>query len=326
LKFVRSTWSLVKETFSEWSAAKAPRLGAALSYYTVFSLAPVLLVVIAVAGFFLGPEAAQGRLTEQLTGLLGQDAASVVQGMLAKAGERKAGIIATAIGLATLLAGATGVMLELQGALNTVWEVVPKPGRGIKGILKDRALGLALVISIGFLLLVSLVLSAALAAFSGLLESIMPGAVVLGYVLNNAVSIFVIGAFFALLFKALPDAKIAWRDVWVGSLVTSFMFHIGKFAIGLYLGKASVGSAFGAAGSLAILLIWIYYSSQIVLLGAEFTRVYANRYGSRVVPDANALPAPSGPELRIALDKKLKQDERNKRQDGKGERASAQPD
>jgi membrane protein len=309
LKFLRAAWALIKETFSEWSAAKAPRLGAALAYYTVFSLAPILLVVIAVAGFFLGPEAAQGRLTEELGGLLGADAASVVQTMLAKASERKAGIAATIIGLVTLLAGATGVMIELQGALNTVWEVVPKPGRGIKGILKDRALGLALVISIGFLLLVSLVASAALAAFSDVLDRIMPGAVVLGYVLNNTVSIAVIGAFFALLFRVLPDAKIAWRDVWVGALVTSTLFHIGKFAIGLYLGKASVGSAFGAAGSLAILLIWVYYSAQIVLLGAEFTRVYANRFGSHVVPDKDAVPAPSDPQERIAQSKQLKRDE-----------------
>jgi membrane protein len=323
MRFLRAAWALIKETCSEWSTAKAPRLGAALAYYTVFSLAPILLVVIAVAGFFLGPEAAQGRLTDELAGLLGADAASVVQSMLAKAGERKAGILATVVGLVTLLAGATGVMIELQGALNTVWEVVPKPGRGIKGILKDRALGLALVMSIGFLLLVSLVLSAALAAFSDVLERIMPGAVVLGYVLANTITIAVIGAFFALLFKVLPDAKIAWRDVWVGALVTSALFHVGKFAIGLYLGKASVGSAFGAAGSLAILLIWVYYSAQIVLFGAEFTRVYANRHGSHVVPDKDALPAPSEPELRIAMDKKLKKDEREQRQGGDGAPKSA---
>lgn len=288
----RSTRFLVVTTFREWSSDQAPRLGAALSYYTIFSLAPVLVVVMAVAGFFLGPEAAQGRLNAQLDSLFGSEGASIVQAMLVKAGERKAGLMATAIGLGTLLLGATGVMLELQSALNAVWKVVPKPGRGFTVILRDRALALGLVISIGFLLLVSLVLSAALAAFGDMLGRIVPGGLALGYFLNYGVSLFVVGAFFSLLFRLLPDAKISWHDVWIGALVTSALFHVGKLLIGLYLGKASVGSAFGAAGSLAILLVWIYYSSQIVLLGAEFTRVYANHFGSHVVPKPDALPAP----------------------------------
>lgn len=303
--FLSSVWFLVRETFREWSNDQAPRLGAALSYYTVFALAPILLVVIAVAGFFLGPKVAQGHLSQQLNDLLGSQAASVVQTMLVQAGEHKAGIVATLVGLGTLLIGATGVMLELQAALNTVWKVVPKPGSGVKRVLLQRVLSLALVISIGFLLLVSLVMSAALAAFGDLLGRLLPGGLLLGYALNYGVSLFVVGLFFALLFKLLPDARISWRDVWIGALVTSVLFHIGKFAIGLYLGKASVASAFGAAGSLAILLVWIYYSSQIVLLGAEFTRVYANRFGSHVVPKPGAMPAPSDPHQLLALQKQL---------------------
>jgi membrane protein len=216
-------------------------------------------------------------------------------------------------------------MMELQAALNTVWGVVPKPGRGLEHMLKNRALGLGLVLSIGFLLLVSLVLSALLSAFGGFLVRLMPAAAVLGYVLNYGVSLFVIALFFGLLFKVLPDAKVAWHDVWVGSLVTSLLFHVGKFAIGMYLGKASVASAFGAAGSLAILLVWVYYSSQIVLWGAEFTRVYANRYGSHVEPAKDAMPAPSEPRARAVLEKQLKNANRDQpvAEDGHGDRQRA---
>jgi membrane protein len=306
MKRLRTGWNIMKATFKEWSTARASRLGAALSYYTVFSLAPILLVITAVAGLFLGAEAAQGQLTSELNSLLGPEAGSVVQTMLAKASERKSGIIATIVGLVTLVAGATGVMLELQSALNTVWHVTPKPGRGIKGVLKDRTIGLALLISLGFLMIVSLGASAALAGFGHLLERLMPGAAVLGFILNLSLSLALISGFFALLLKVLPDAEIAWRDVWIGSVVTSVLFHIGKVAIGLYLGHASVTSAFGAAGSLAVLLVWVYYTSQIVLLGAAFTRVYAERFGSHVRPDEDAVPAASEPQARIAAESALK--------------------
>ena len=308
MKLAKNAWLLIKESFKEWLADKAPRLGAALSYYTVFSLAPVLVVVIAVASLVLGAEAAQGKIVDQLGGLLGEDGASVVQDMLRNADRTGGGVIATVIGIATLLIGATGVMVELQASLNTVWKVMPKPGQAIKTLIKSRVVALALVIAIGFLLLVSLALSAALAAVSGWLSNLLPEWLVLAYVLNYGVSMFVIAAFFALLFKVLPDAKVAWRDVWIGALVTSALFHLGKFAIGLYLGQASVASSFGAAGSLAVLLVWIYYSAQIVLLGAEFTRSYANHFGSLVVPDKNAVPAPHGDVERLAQERKLAQD------------------
>jgi membrane protein len=289
----RNGWPLLRETVSEWSADRAPRLGAALSYYTVFSLAPVLLVAIAVAALFLGTEAAEGKIVQELEGLLGRDAAAGVQTMLKSSGRRDGGVLATLIGISTLLLGATGVMVELQSALNTVWKVRPKPGQTIKTLLRTRLLSLALVISLGFLLLVSLVMSTALAAVSGWLTELSPQWAVLGFVLNEGVSLLVVALLFGLMFKVLPDAKVAWRDVWIGAFVTSLLFHVGKFLIGLYLGRAAVASAFGAAGSLAVLLVWVYYSAQIVLLGAEFTRVYANRFGSHVVPDEHAVQAPA---------------------------------
>jgi membrane protein len=302
----RKVWPVVKDTFSEWRTDKCPRLGAALSYYTVFSLAPVLILVIAVAGLFLGREAAQGKIVEQLAGLLGVDAAKMVQAAVLKASTNDGGLRASVLGIVTLLVGATGVMVELQDALNTVWKVLPKPGASVKRFLRARLLALALVLSLGFLLLVSLVMSAGLEFFVSWAGGFLPDWVALGYVLNYVVSIGVIALFFALLFKLLPDAKVAWKDVWFGALFTSVLFHLGKYLIALYIGRASVASTFGAAGSLAVLLVWIYYSSQILLLGAELTRAYANRYGSRVVPDENAIPAPHAAPERLAVEKRIK--------------------
>jgi membrane protein len=303
----RKIWPVLKQTFSEWSTDKCPRLGAALSYYTVFSLAPVLILAIAVAGIFLGHDAAQGKIVDQLSGLLGADAARLVQAAVLKSSQHQAGVWATIVGLATLLVGATGVMVELQDALDTVWKVLPKPGGSVKRFVRARILALALVLTLGFLLLVSLVLSAGLEVFVHWAGSWLPKWVALGYILNYVVSIGVIALFFALLFKWLPDAKVAWKDVWFGALVTSVLFHVGKYLIALYIGRASVASTFGAAGSLAVLLVWIYYSSQILLLGAEMTRAYADRYGSRVVPDENAIPAPHAAPERLAIEKGIKE-------------------
>jgi membrane protein len=302
MKFLR----LFTASAREWSNDKAPRLGAALSYYTIFSLAPVLLLVVAVAGMFLGSDAAQGKIVDQLSGLLGTEAATVIQTMLEKAGQHKGGILATVIGFVTLVVGATGVLIELQDALNTVWKVVAKPGRGVKGILRDRLLSFGIVLGFGFLLLVSLVLSAAVSVLDSWIGGLIPGWVIVGYVLSYGLSLGLVAGVLAAIFKILPDVKISWRDVWVGALVTSVLFHIGKFGISLYIGKASVASTFGAAGSLAVLLVWIYYSSQIVLFGAEFTRVFANEYGSRVVADDNAIPVPETPLARAAMEEKIK--------------------
>ena len=307
MRFLRNAWQLVREAASEWSNDKAPRLGAALSYYTIFSLAPVLLMTIAVAGLVLGPQAAEGHIVTQLAGLLGADAAKAIQTLLEKANHKSSGILATVVGSVTLIVGATGVLIELQDALNTVWKVVTKPGRGIKGILRDRMLSFGIVLGFGFLLLVSLVLSAAVALLDSWIGALIPGWVVVGYLLSYGISLGLVAFVLAAIFKILPDAKIAWRDVWVGALVTSLLFHAGKFGISIYIGKAGVASAFGAAGSLAVLLVWIYYSSQIVLFGAEFTRVYANRYGTHVVPSDNAIQVPETPLARAEMEKRIKQ-------------------
>jgi membrane protein len=292
VKFLRKAWQLVKEAASDWNDDKAPRMGAALSYYTIFSLAPVLLLVIAVAGLALGHQAAQGKIVAQFSGLLGNDAAKAIETMLQKVSDRGHGILATVIGFVTLIAGATGVMVELQDALNTVWKVVPKPGRGVKGILRDRLLSFGIVLGFGFLMLVSLVLSAMVSILDSWLGGLIPGWIVAGYVLSYGLSLGLVALVLAAIFKILPDVKMAWSDVWVGALVTSALFHAGKLGISVYIGKAGVASTFGAAGSLAVLLVWVYYSSLIVLFGAAFTRAYANRYGTHVVPDDNAVAVP----------------------------------
>jgi membrane protein len=289
---LRDTIGLARQTLRAWSEDKAPRIGAALSYYTIFSMAPLLVLVIAVVGLIYGPDAVRGRIVEQMSGLVGKEGAQLVQTMIAKASEPRAGIIASVIGIGTLLLGATAVLMELHDALNTVWKVVPRPRRGWRGMMRDRLLSFGVVLAFGFLLLVSLVLSAGLAAVGTRLQGTLPGWVVLAYVANYGISVLVVTLLMGTLFVVLPDVKIAWRDVWVGSFVSAVLFHLGKLAIGLYLGRASVGSPFGAAGSLAVLLVWIYYTSQVFLLGAEFTRVYVTRFGTRPQPKRGAVLAP----------------------------------
>ncbi|HJQ83928.1 MAG TPA: YihY/virulence factor BrkB family protein [Candidatus Binatia bacterium] len=289
MRWLRMGWGLVREAFGDWSEDKAPRLGAALAYYTVFSIAPLLLIVIAIAGMVFGPEAARGQIVAQLETLIGPDAARAVQEMLANAQRPSAGIVATVVGVVTLLLGASGVFGQLQDALNTVWEVEPKPGRGIMGIVRDRFLSLTMVLGTGFLLLVSLVLSAVVASAGEVLRGLGPGLEAVGHVVELVISFGVVTLLFAGIFKYLPDVQIAWRDVWIGAVVTAFLFVVGKVAIGLYLGHASIASAYGAAGSLVVLLVWVYYSAQILLFGAELTQVYANRSGKRVRPAENAV-------------------------------------
>lgn len=284
----RALWQLLKEAASDWSHDHAPRLGAALAYYTVFSLVPFLVVVIALIGLAFGQEAAQSAILGQIADLVGEQSASGIKDMILRADRPSTGLLATGLALVTLLVGASGVFGQLQDALNTVWGVEPKEGRGLWGFIKDRFLSFVAVLGTGFLLLVSLVLSSALAAagkwFSGWLP--LPEAVL--HVMNFVISFVVITALFALIFKILPDAQVAWRDVWVGAALTAALFTIGKFALGLYLGKSNVASGYGAAGSLVLVLLWVYYSAQIMLYGAEFTQVYANRLGERIVPAHDA--------------------------------------
>lgn len=281
-------------------------MGAALSYYTIFSLAPVLLMAIAVAGLVFGTRAAEGKIVAQFGGMLGVEAANVIQTMLEKVSNRGSGIVATVVGAVTLLVGATGVLVELQDALNTIWKVVPRLGRGLRGILHDRLLSFGIVLGFGFLLLVSLVMSAALAVLNSWVGALIPGWVVVGYLLSYGISLGLVALVLAAIFKILPDVEMSWSDVWVGALVTSVLFHVGKFGISIYIGKAGVASTFGAAGALAVLLVWVYYSSLIVLYGAEFTRAYANRHGSHVVPSDNAIQVPETPLARAAMEKQIK--------------------
>jgi membrane protein len=294
MKKLNEFWSLLKETANDWLEDKAPRLGAALAYYTVFSLAPLLLIAIAVAGFFFGQDAARDQIAQEIQGLVGEQGGQVVRTMLEHADKPGQGIVASVLGVVMLLVGAAGLFGELQDALNTIWGVQPKPGRGVWGFVKDRFLSFTMVLVMAFLLLVSLILSAALSALTHLFSRWE--VLYAGFCLNEVVSLVVITLLFAVIFRMLPDAKIAWRDVWLGAGVTAVLFEVGKFLIGLYLGRSGIASAYGAAGSLAVLLIWLYYSAQIFLFGAELTKVYANRYGSRIVPADNAVPV--SPEAR----------------------------
>ncbi|HEY9829314.1 MAG TPA: YihY/virulence factor BrkB family protein [Stenomitos sp.] len=280
---------LLKETFQEWQEDKASRLAAALAYYTAFSIAPLIIIAIAIAAVVFGEEAARGGIDDQLRGLLGQQGAAAVQDMIKNSNKPAEGTMATLISVVLLLFGASGVFGQLQDSLNTIWEVAPKPGRGIMGFIKDRFLSFSMVLGIGFLLLVSLILSAVLAGLNNVLGGMMPGLSFLWGILNFLISFGVITLLFALIYRVLPDAKIAWGDVWFGAIITALLFTIGKTLIGLYLGNSSVGSTYGAAGSFVVLLLWVNYSAQILFFGAEFTQVYANKYGSRIVPTKNAV-------------------------------------
>ena len=282
-------FNLLKATFREWLEDGANRLAAALAYYTTFSLAPLLVLIIAIAGLVGGREAAQTQTMAQVEDLLGTEGREFVQGMIESASKPETGLTATLLGSITLLFGALGVFGELQNSLNTIWEVKPKPAKGIldgiKRFIVRRLLSFTMVLGIGFLLLASLVVSAALSAFSEYIGTRWAFADFWLELINFIISFIVVTLLFGMIFKFLPEIKIAWKDVWLGAAVTSILFSLGKFLIGLYLGRSEVGNTFGAAGSLAILLIWIYYSAQILFFGAEFTQVYASRYGSRVVPD-----------------------------------------
>ena len=284
----RTLWHLIKEAAADWSHDRAPRLGAALAYYTVFSLVPFLVVVIALIGLVLGQEAAQSAILSHIATLVGDQSAAAIKDMIQRADQPSTGLVATGLAVVTLLFGASGVFGQLQDALNTVWGVEPKEGRGVWGFIKDRFLSFVAVLGTGFLLLVSLLLSSALAVFGNWFSGLLPLPEALLHLFNFALSFVVVTGLFALIFKVLPDAKVAWRDVWVGALLTAALFTIGKYALGLYLGKSNVASAYGAAGSLVLILLWVYYSAQILLYGAEFTQVYANRLGERIVPAPDA--------------------------------------
>ena len=282
---------LLKQTFQEWLQDKAPQLCAALAYYTVFSLAPLILVLLAIIGFLFrdDPAGAWNKITQQMSYFLDPSALQVVQNIAQKASQPGKSVTATIIGVALALFGASGVFGQLQDALNTIWGVKAKPGTGIWGFLRARFLSFAMVAGICFLLLVSLAIEALLKGFSHYVQSVVPGGIVIALTVYLVFDFVVVVLLFAMIFKFLPDVKIQWRDVWIGAVMTAIFFGIGKWALGLYLSSGAAGSAYGAASSLITLLLWVYYSSQILLFGAEFTQVYADRAGRRVEPSEYAV-------------------------------------
>jgi len=273
-----SILTIGKETVADYMADKALSRGAAIAYFTIFSIAPILVICIAIAGLVFGQDAAHGAMVGQLQGLMGDQGAQAIQTMVASAGNKSSGIWATVIGIVTLLITATGVFGEMQSALNEIWKA--EAPTGLTGMLKARAAGLGLVATLGFLLLVSLVVSAGLSALGHYLNSIIPGIETILQIANFLISFIMVSALFAAIYKILPDRKLKWKDVIVGAVATSLLFTIGKTLIGLYIGSSSVASSYGAAGALVIVLLWVYYSSQIFLLGAEFTKVWASHHGS----------------------------------------------
>jgi membrane protein len=291
--FFANAFSLLKQTLSEWLEDQAPQLGAALAYYTVFSLAPLVLLLLAIVGFVFrkDPSGAWEKLTEQMVYFLDKSAIEVVQSIAQTASHPNRSALATAIGILLALFGASGVFGQLQNALNTIWGVKAKPGLGLTAFIRSRFLSFAMVAGVCFLLLVSLVIESILKGFSAYVQTMFPGGIVIALVVYSIFDFIVVVLLFASIFKFLPDVKIQWRDVWIGAVMTAILFAIGKWALGLYLGSGTASSAYGAASSLITLLLWIYYSSQILLFGAEFTQVYAAHAGRAFMPDKYAVRA-----------------------------------
>lgn len=281
LAFIKEIGSILREATSDFFEDKAPQQGAALAFYSLLSIAPLLMIAIAIAASVFGEDAARGQLDTQIRDLVGDEGAQAIQSILKHAHRPSAGTVATAIGIVTLLFGASGVFGQLQEAMNTIWDVPPKPEASIWDMVRRRFLSFAMVLVIGFLLLVSLVLSTAISAAGKYLHEYLPGSEAGLQLANTLTSLAIITVLFALIFKVLPDATVAWRDVWLGAFLTSLLFTVGKLLIGLYLGRSGMASAYGTAGSLVVLIVWVYYSAQILFFGGEMTHVYAQRHGSK---------------------------------------------
>ncbi len=281
---LRAVWALLKDTFTEWSDDEVPRLAAALAYYAVFSVAPMLVIAIAVAGFFFGAQAAEGRIVGQIQTLVGTRGAEAIQVLLAGANHRSQGLVATAVGVVTLFFGATGFFSELQETLNRIWNVEKKRRGGIWSTVRQRFASFALVLGTAGLLLVSLLAEAVLGAFTGYLEKHVAAFGLLSGPLTTVFGFALTTLVFALLFKVIPEVDLTWRDVWVGAVATAVLFTLGRLGLALYFGRGTFATTYGAFGSLIVVLFWIYYSAQIVFLGAEFTQVYSRRHGSKGKP------------------------------------------
>jgi membrane protein len=289
---MKSVWDLIKRTASSWSEINAPRLGAALAFYTMWSIAPLLVLFLGIAGLVFGPAAAQHQVATEIQNVTGQAGGEAIQSLLAHASNPGHGILAAGVGFAVLLFGASGVFGELRDSLNLVWGHPTNSNTGIMGMVRYRFFSFAMVLGVGFLLLVSLLVSAAIAATGTYLKGYLPLPEAVLHLSSIVVSFLLVTVLFALLYKLVPDVEIEWRDVWIGAAVTSLLFSLGKFLIGLYLGKASVGSAYGAAGSLVVFIVWVYYSAQIFFLGAEFTHMFAEQHGSLARRRAQSSPRP----------------------------------
>jgi membrane protein len=285
----KEVWLLLKTTATQWIDDKCPQLGAALAYFTVFSLAPLVLILLAFFGLFFGSQHARDKIIEQMQYLVDPSGIKVIKDIATSASKPRSGILATTLGIIVGLFGASGVFGQLQDALNTIWGVKAKPGAGLWAFLRARFLSFAMVAGVCFLLLVSLTVETILRGLSSYLQNLLPGGHILALLLFFILDVGVVVVLFAMIFRFLPDIKIGWRDVWIGASLTGGLFVIGKFFLGLYLGSGAAGSAYGAASSLITLLLWIYYSAQILLFGAEFTQVYSYAYGSRVEPEGHAV-------------------------------------
>jgi membrane protein len=283
-------WQITKKTAKDWMGADPFRQSAVVAYYAIFSIPALLVIIIALAGLAFGREAVQGEISAQINSAMGEQTAKQVEDIIAKASEQKTSILATIIGIVTLIIGSTGVFTQLQTSLNQIWEVkVSAKKKWLKSV-KDRLFSFGLVVSIAFLMLISLALTAGLEAFSGWIKAHLPDFMVYVFkFLNFIISFGVISALFALMFKILPDAKIKWRDVWIGAMVTTLLFILGKFLLGIYFAKASPGSAYGAAGSIVLIMLWVSYSCMILFFGAEFTKQYAVFHGRKVEPKNDAV-------------------------------------
>ncbi len=294
---IKSVWGIVREAGEAWIDDRAPRIGAALAFYTALSLSPLLVIVLAIAGLVYGEEAARGGVSGRIAGFVGQREAETIETVLSNSKAPETGVLALAVGVVTLILGASGVFGELQEAMNDIWKIRPKRGKPISTFLRSRFLSFGMVLGVGFLLIVSLFLSTALEAVRQYLTGYLPGSAAGLQVVNFIITFFIEAVLFGMIFKVLPDAKLAWRDVSFGALLTAALFNLGKFLIVLYLGHSGIGSPFGAAGSMVALLVWIYYSTQILLFGAEVTKVVAERAGRRILPaaGAEAIPGASTP-------------------------------
>jgi membrane protein len=305
MKKIREFWQLLRETYNEWIEREPFNNSIIIAYYTIFSLPGLLVIIINLAGYFFGYEAVEHKLASQIQGLVGGDAAKDVQDIVAKASASKDSTIATILGVATMLFGATGVFYQVQQILNKIWEVKPKPKQMLLKLVRDRVFSFGLILVIGFLLLVSLVLSAGLSAVSDWVAAhLSESLIVIFKVADILLSTGVIMLLFAAIYKFLPDAKIRWREVWIGALVTAILFSIAKFALGLYFGKSDPASTYGAAGSVILIMLWVSYSGIILLFGAEFTQVYARRSGHRVRPVEGAVSTAGEDDSKAPADEK----------------------